>query len=230
MSPSQGVQKRRIPSNRERRLLRPAGNATALNGRIDALLTTARVPTPNAAARRWLRDALETARSIHAGAASPRPAEHNAPLDAVRKAADRLSAALARLKNHPHSHRNFWRHAAFGPIRGDIFERPDVLATVEAIARAAREGRLRRIGRPPDRRKQHIVDLALGFCVRFSPKNVSRDVNNFFPQFAGQFFQEATGVSIDVKGQGIERQINAALRRLPIQVERAEHLNKTRHN
>jgi hypothetical protein len=87
---------------------------------------------------------------------------------------------------------------------------------------------LRKLGRPPDRRKQHIVDLALAFCARFAPETPSDDADNFFHLFAERFFEYATGLSVEKKGQGILRQIRGAPKRLPIERERAALLNKTR--
>jgi hypothetical protein len=94
------------------------------------------------------------------------------------------------------------------------------------IRDAARNARIR-TGRPRKFRKQQIVDLALAFCVRFSPKNPSSDANNFFPAFAERFFELATGSSVEGKGQGIERQVKVALKRLPAEKERAALLNQT---
>ena len=99
------------------------------------------------------------------------------------------------------------------------------MPTLTMIRDAARSARIRRTGRPRNFRKQHIVDLALAFCARFSSEKPSSDVNNFFPAFAERFFECATGLSVEDKGCGIDRQVRAAIRRLPIETERAKLLS-----
>lgn len=145
----------------------------------------------------------------------PSPAQHNAPLDKIERASDRLIAALGELRRHPHAHGSFWRSNAFGPVYASEFERAGVVPTLTKIRDAAREARVSKTGRPRDFRKQQIVDMALAFCARFSPSRPSSDTNNFFPRFAERFFEYSTGLAVDDKGQGIGRQIRAALRRLP---------------
>jgi hypothetical protein len=193
-------------------------------------LRLARVSTPNPAARRWIGDALAAARAHAAGEPRPSPAIHNAPLDQIQRATDRLMAALDELRRHPHAYGSFWRFAAFGPVRADKFERADVMSALKNIRDAARNMRVSKTGRPPDFRKQHIVDWALAFCARFSNARPSSDVKNFFPLFAERFFECSTGLSVENKGHGISRQIRVALKRLPIEMERAALLNKTRRN
>jgi hypothetical protein len=63
------------------------------------------------------------------------------------------------------------------------------------------------------------------FCARFSPDTPSSDINNFFPRFAERFFECVTGLSVEDKGCGIDRQVRAAIRRLPIETERAKLLS-----
>jgi hypothetical protein len=99
------------------------------------------------------------------------------------------------------------------------------MPTLTNVREAARKAQIRRTGRPRNVRKQHIVDLALAFCARFSPDTPSSDVNNFFPRFAKRFFEHAIGLSVDDKGCGIDRQIRVAIRRLPIEMERAKLLS-----
>ena len=160
---------------------------------IDELLSLACASTEDSAARRWLESALAAARGklerrLAATGATrvpqPSPAKHNAPLDKVERASDRLIAALEELRRHPHAHASFWRFQAFGPVYASEFERADVIPTLTNIRDAARKARVSRTGRPRNFRKQQIVDLALAFCARFSPKKPSNDVNNFFPPFA----------------------------------------------
>ena len=195
---------------------------------IDELLGLARVSIADSAARRWIGDALAAARATAASKSRPSPAEHNAPLATIERATDRLIAALDELRSHPHAHGNFWRFAAFGPIRASKVERADVMSALKNIRHAARNARVRRTGRPPDFRKQQIVDLALAFWARFSTARPSRDVNNLFLNFAEQFFERSIGLSVDDKGHGIGRQIQVALHRLPIEMERATLLKKIR--
>jgi hypothetical protein len=188
------------------------------DGTIDELLRLAGVSIKRSAARCWLESALAAAR----GTLEPRlvpqpsPAKHNAPLDKIERASDRLIAALKQLRGHPHAYASFWRFAAFGPVYVNEFERA-VIPTLTHIRDAAREARVSRTGRPRKYRKQHI--LALAFCARFSPKKPSSDASNFFPAFAERFFELATGSSVEGKGHGIGRQVNVALKRLPLEME-----------
>jgi hypothetical protein len=125
----------------------------------------------------------------------PSPVKHNAPLDKIERASERLIAALEQLRRHPYTHASFWSSGAFGPVNAGELERAGVTRTLTNIRDAARKARVRKTGRPRNFRKQHIVDLALAFCVRFSPKRPSNDVNNFFPPFAERFFELSTGLS-----------------------------------
>jgi hypothetical protein len=194
---------------------------------ISELLRLACVSTADDAARRWIRDALGAARATVAAEPRPTPAKYNAPLDAIERATDRLLAALDELRRHPHAHGNFWRLATFGPVNDSQAERTDVMSALKNIRHAARKARVSRTGRPPDFRKQNIIDLALAFCARFSTSRPSGDVKKFFPNFAERFFECSTGSYVG-KGNGIQRQVTVALRRLPIEMERAALLNKTR--
>ena len=206
------------------------------DGTIDELLRLAGIPTENSAARRWLESALVAARGkleprlLAAGAShvpQPSPAKHNAPLDKIGRASDRLIAALEQLRRHPHAHASFWRFAAFGPVYASEFERDGVMPTLTNIRDAARKAHVSKTGRPRNFRKQQIVDLALAFCARFAPKRPSSDVNNFFPPFAERFFELATDSSVGGTGHGIGRQVKVALKRLPVEAERATLVNKT---
>ena len=174
------------------------------DGTIDELLRLAGVSTERSAARRWLESALAAARGTPERrlVPQPSPAKHNAPLDKIERASDRLIAALKQLRSHPHAYASFWRFAAFGPVYVSEFERAGVIPTLTNIRDAARKARVSRTGRPRNYRKQHIVDLALAFCARFSPKRPSSDVNNFFPPFAERFFELATGSSVGERATG----------------------------
>ena len=174
------------------------------DGTIDELLRLAGVSTEHSAARRWLENALVAARGTPEPrlVPQPSPAKHNAPLDEIERATNRLIAALKQLRCHPHAYANFWSFAAFGPVYVSEFERAGVIPTLTDIRDAARKARVSRTGRPRNYRKQHIVDLALAFCARFSPKKPSSDVNNFFLPFVERFFELATGSSVEGNGQG----------------------------
>jgi hypothetical protein len=200
----------------------------ALDWNIDCLLRLAEVSTADPAARRWMVEALASAQAIARGEPRPAPTQHNKPLDAIEQAADLLIAAVDELRGHPYAHGNFWRFADFGPAHADHLERANVLSTVKNIRLAARNARMRGTGRPPKVWKQQIVNLALAFCARFSTTRPSSDASNFFPHFAGRFVELVTGSSVEGKGRGIDRQIRSALRRLPVEVERASLLNETR--
>ena len=204
------------------------------DGTIDELLRLAGVSTEDSAARGWLESALAAARGtleprlVANGATrvpQPSPAKHNAPLDKIERASDRLIAALEQLRRQPYAHASFWRFAAFGPVSDNKFERAGVTRSLTNIRDAARNARLSKTGRPRNFRKQHIVDLALAVCAKFSPKRPSNDIKNFFPHFAERFFELSTGLSAD--GNGVGRQITVALRRLPLEKERATLLKKT---
>ena len=142
---------------------------------IDELLRLVGVPTGHSAARRWLESALAAARGtleprpVTTGATrvpQPSPAKHNAPLDKIERASDRLITALEQLRRHPHAHASFWRFEAFGPVYASEFERADVIPSLTNIRDAARKARVSRTGRPRNFRKQQIVDLALAFCAK----------------------------------------------------------------
>ena len=113
------------------------------NQQIVELLRLAGISTKNSKARSWLGSALSAVRSrTDARAPQPTPAKHNAPLDKVARANERLVAALAQLKRHPQAHLTFWRSPAFGGVYSDQVERTDVLATLTHIRQAASQARL----------------------------------------------------------------------------------------
>ena len=120
------------------------------DGTIDELLRLAGLSTERSAARRWLESALAAARGTPERrlVRQPSPARHNAPLDKIERASDRLIAALKQLKSHPHAYASFWRFAAFGPVYVSEFERAGVIPTLTNICDAARKARVRRTGRP----------------------------------------------------------------------------------
>ncbi|MET4279815.1 MULTISPECIES: hypothetical protein [unclassified Bradyrhizobium] len=191
------------------------------NETISGWLKLAGVPTTDSKARGWIESALAASRALAAHEPRPTPAKHNAPLNAIARATDQLIAALDDLRRHGHSHGAFWRCEAFGPLRGPNLETPAVISTLENIRHAACKARMTQTGRPRDYRKQHIVNLALAFWARFSPYKPSSDGKNNFVDFASLFYEQATGLSVERKSHGIDRQIKAALRRLPIESQRA---------
>lgn len=131
---------------------------------INELLKLAGVSTRDPEARAWVEGALVASRALAAQEPRPSPAKHNAPLNAIERAADRLITALIALRrHHPHAHGDFWRSATFGPVRDANFEAPTVMATAKNIRRAACRARMTQTGRPRDYRKQHVVNLALAF-------------------------------------------------------------------
>lgn len=200
------------------------------DGAINELLRLAGVSTVDAAARSWLESALAAAHvALDPGRVPrPSPAKHNAPLEKIDRATQQLITTLEQLRSYPHARQSFWSFPAFGPVYADQFERAGVMPTLTTIRDAARKGQVSKTGRPRNFRKQEIVDLALGFCARFSPKRPSSDDNNYFPAFAERFFELSTGSSVEGRGLGISRQIRTALKRLPGVMERAALLNKTR--
>jgi hypothetical protein len=201
-----------------------------LDDGINELLCLAGVSTEDAEARRWLENALAAARGTLDPRRVPRPspAKHNVPLEKIERASKRLITTLEQLRRHPHAYRSFWSFAAFGPVCANEFERAGVMPTLTTVRDAARKGRVSKTGRPRNFRKQQVVDLALRFCTKYSPKRSSSDVNNYFPAFAERFFELSTGSSVEGRGRGISRQIKVALKRLPVEPERAARLNKTR--
>ena len=176
---------------------------------IDELLALAHVSPTDSSARSWIKLAKEGAQAIAAGQGQQSLAKQNAPLDKVKRATDRLMAALVDLKrHHPDANTRFW-----GAVRANMVENTDVMAVFTTIGEAARDARARRIGRRPNLRKQHIVNLAREFCARFSPATPSSDQNNFFRAFAERFVELATGLPAETEGHGIDRQIRVALQR-----------------
>ena len=102
------------------------------------------------------------------------------------------------------------------------------MSTLKMVRQAAHKARVQGKGRRSKLREREIVGLALAFCARFSTARPSSDENNFFRAFAERFFEYATSLSAEEKGQGIGRQITWALQRLPIEKQRAALLNENR--
>ena len=79
---------------------------------------------------------------------------------------------------------------------------------LEEVHAAAIGAKIDAKGRPPERGKQNIINLAHRFFVRFSPYSPSADENNPFVRFAEWFYEVATGTKPD----NVRYQIEKALR------------------
>src|SRR5262245_1047075 len=180
--------------------------------RTSDLLQLAGVPASNRAAADWLSKAIVGARSFHSIAKErPLAADHNERLADIEATAKKLTKQIERLRRHPVSWRAFWRSTAFGPVHLDRVEVPEVTSALEKIVRATGLVKDPRRGRPGEVGKQHIVNLALGFFVRFSPRRRSGSPTGSFAKFAREFYSAATGVDPEDHG-GLDRQIREAAR------------------
>lgn len=179
---------------------------------IMQLLQLAGVPTSERKAAGWLREAIIGARSSYEAAhARPLPADHNALLADIEKSAKELTKRIERLRRHPVSWRAFWRSSVFGPVHLDRFEVPEVLSALEKIIGAAGTAKDRRQGRRREVGKQHVIDLAFGFFVRFSAHKPSGTRTGVFATFAREFYSVSTGLDPEQHG-GLDRQIRQAAR------------------
>jgi hypothetical protein len=195
----------------------PVLRARLPNREINELLDLAGVKTPNPRAEHWIADAVAGAQGIANGNGQSPPAEQNASIDSVKREAGRLISALEKLEQHSHADSRFRSR----------FKNVEILkSTLAQVRSAADTARIRKIGRPRNLRKQQIVNFALAFCARFSKVYPSSDQGNFFPSFAERFFELSTGSSTEIRGNGIDRQIRVALKRLPMEKERAALLHK----
>ena len=165
----------------------------------------------------WLSKAIEAARHNYAAAKQrPLPADHNALLADIEKSTKKLTQRLKRLRRYPAAQYAFWRSKAFGPVRYDRVEAREVLSTLETIVRAAGMARDPRQGRRREAGKQHVVDQAFAFFVRFSPQQPSGTPTGAFARFAREFYSAAIEVDPD-EPIGLDRQIRQALTRLSIE-------------
>ena len=188
---------------------------------IPHLLKLAGVPSSDKAAVDWLSKAIAGARYNYAAAKErPLSADHNELLAEIEKSAKKLIKGIERLRRHPASWRAFWRSSVFGPVYLDRVELREVLSTLENIVRAADAAKDRRQGRRREAGKQHVVNLAFGFFVRFSPHRPSGTPTGAFAEFARTFYVAVTGVDREKHG-GLDRQIRQALTRLSIERQRA---------
>ena len=189
---------------------------------IKHLLKLAGVSPSEGKAIAWLSDSLVAARHVNRAAKErPLPADHNELLADIEKRAKQLTKQIERLRRHPATWRAFWRSRVFGPVYRDRFEVPKVLSALEKIVSAAQDARDDRKGRRRETGKQHVVDLAFSFFVRFSPRKPSGTPTGPFAKFAREFYFAVTEVYAESHG-GLDRQIRQALERLPIERERAQ--------
>jgi hypothetical protein len=189
---------------------------------IGDLLRLAGVSPSNKEAAAWLNDALESARASYQTAnRRPQAADHNALLADIEKSARELTKRIERLRRHPASWSAFWRCSVFRPIQLDRAEVSEVLSTLAKVMHAADNARDRRKGRQREVGKQHVVDRALGFFVRFSAHRPSGTRTGAFAAFARAFCAAVTEVDRDGH-DSLDRQIRQAVKRLPIERQRAQ--------
>jgi hypothetical protein len=189
---------------------------------IPQLLKLAGVPSSDKAAMDWLNQAIAGARHNYTAAKQrPLAADHNERLVDIEKSAKKLIKGIERLRRHPASWRAFWRSSGFGPVHFDRVELREVLSTLENIVRAADAAKDPRQGRRPEAGKQHVVNLAFGFFVRFSPHRPSGTPTGAFAEFARTFYVAVTGIKREKNGR-LDRQIRQAVTRLSIERQRAQ--------
>lgn len=189
---------------------------------ISHLLQLAGVSPSERKARAWLRDAIVGAQSSYRAAKGrPLAADHNALLADIEKSAKELTKRIQRLRLHPFSWLAFWRSNVFGPVYLNRVEVPEVLSTLANIVSAADTAKNRRKGRRGEVGKQHVVDMAFAFFVRFSPLRPSGTPGGAFATFAREFYSAATGFDPEKHG-GLDRQIRRSATRLAIECERAQ--------
>ena len=155
----------------------------------------------------------------------PLPADHNALLADIEKSAKELTKRIERLRWHPVTRHAFWRSSVFGPVHNNRVEVPDVLSTLEKVVTAAGTAKDRGKGRRREFGKQRVVEMAFSFFVRFSAHTPSGTPTGAFATFAREFYSAVTGVDPEKRGDGIERQIREAAKRLPIERQRAQRMS-----
>jgi hypothetical protein len=188
---------------------------------IQHLLQLAGVSPSDGAAASWLSEAIEGARASYKVAEQrPHSADHNELLADIEKSAKELTKRVERLRRHPFSWRAFWRSRAFGPVYGNRIEVDAVLDALQTVVRAADMARDPRQGRRPEVGKQHVVDLALAFFVRFSRHRASGTATGAFARFARAFYAAVIEGEPE-RYSGLDRQIRQAATRLPVEPQRA---------
>jgi hypothetical protein len=212
------------------------------------LLQLAGAPASDERAMSWLRDALVAAQAFNRAAKQrPLSADHNDLLADVAKKARELAKQLQRLRRQPNSWHAFWRSVE--PQTASSFTRravaeddvkrafrepvdrarvgaDEVLSILKNVERAAQTARDRRKGRPRVVGKQHVVDLAFAFFVRYSPLEPSGTPTGTFARFARAFYAAAIKLDPD-DDDGLDRQIRTASAS-PVERERATQMS-TRH-
>jgi hypothetical protein len=188
--------------------------------RIRQLLQLAGASPSDEKAAAWLNEAITGARSnLRAAEQRPLPADHNELLADIEKSAKELTKRMHRLRRHPVSWNAYWRSGVFGSVCLNRVEVREVLSAVEQIARAAETAKVRHKGRRRDVGKQHVVDLAFAFFVRYSAHRPSGTSTGAFARFARAFYSAVT--ELDTQDR-LDRQIRQAVTRLPIERQRAQ--------
>lgn len=162
-----------------------------------------------------LRVYLAHGRSLFAAAGRQgTPEDHNHPLEAVAKAAAKLSLALNKLRSHggyPWS--RFWTHENFGPIEAGPSEHEEVLRAVALIEVTARAAQVKKstgtLG------KYRVVERALAFFKKYSSYQASTHDKNPFRAFAQLFYETAVGPIPKDEDDFLTRAIRAALNENP---------------
>lgn len=186
------------------------------------LLKLAGLAKTDQKATAWLREAISGARaSFRAAKHRPRSVDHNNLLADIEKHAKKLVKRLEGLRWHEIPWHAFWRSEVFGPARLDRVEDDQVLVALKRIVCAAQTARERHRGRPLHRGKQHVVDTAFAFFVRYSPHRSSGTATGAFARFARAFYTEVTGFDPEEQG-GLDRQIRRAATRLAIERQRSQ--------
>ena len=198
--------------------------------KIPHLLKLAGVSPTDKKAADWLSHAIDGVRRNDKAVERPLPADHNAFLTDIEKAAKELIKRLERLRRHPFSQHIFWHSKAFGPVHNNRVEVGEVLSTLERIVRAADMAKDRRQGRPRETGKQRVVDLAFGFFERFSPRTRSGTPTGAFATFAREFYSTTIGSDLERHG-GLDRQIRQAARSfIKRQPAQRKSVKKPRHS
>ena len=200
---------------------------------IKLLMQLAGVPLSNKPAVSWLQHALITAHRQHQPTKRLASAEHNDKLEDIGKTARRLLKQLRGLRSRPYTRLEFWSRVEPLPASGFLGEavsedevqsllrkrRPErsrqddtsILAILDRIERAAHAAKERRQGRPPDLRKQRVINLAAQFLVRFSDLKLSGTATGQFASFARAFYSIALKADPGEDG-GLDRQIRQTVK------------------
>ena len=96
-----------------------------------------------------------------------------------------------------------------------------MISTLAKVIHAADTARDPNQGRRREVDKQRVVNRAFGFFVRFSAHRPSGTPTGAFAAFARAFYAAVTEVDPDGH-DGLDRQIRQAVKRLPIERQRAQ--------